>query len=664
MHGQCRIVAAALMAGLCWPPTGTPTGTSTSAFGQTTLFSFTKKADSETQVPNQTSGTTFLDFGLPSIHENTVAFRSAINSAEDRVDKVLSNGTIVEVFTTDANGPFVNEPRRTLGDVTIYKGNVGLSGTSNDQGHTQFRTAGNALQSHEGDLGGRANFYGNTIAFPINSAADNPPRRVVVEGGVSSFLGTVVQVGDSVPQTPFTDFQSFGDYVDHNLRPSPFNPNLPNHGSVVFLGLWSGGNLLNSEGGIYRWQQTGPQTGSIIRIADPNVEVPGPQPGFFHTPTSAVPTRGFQTTHHDNVPSSFLFSAQDFDPSTMARPSLHGTTVAFSFDDTANNTNGRAGVYTHSNSGVVQIVADRNTPHPTLGGTFDGFEGVSTVGSTTAFIGSRGGVNGLYLEHCNDILEVTREGISFDETKVVSNIELGHRGLAVSKPAKFNSSLEVAFRAEFTDGSEGIYTAKINQHCAPPLGLIGNALKPFDPTDPDTGPIGGQNFFSVPIYDDAARLETSLLASASNGAPVVFGGDFAAQLFGVQGEGANDDLIDYAVTATGVVSEQVAIRYNQPVLVEALHLRQFDLTDSAMIQIGEQSIRVTGGEAPDGYIDLSGLSLRPGSAITIGWDPLNRLGDGFSYNGMLFKAIPEPAAIVLMAAAASCTVGRRRRILY
>lgn len=626
--------------------------------GQSNLFQFTKKADTATLVPNS-GELTYEDFGLPSVQNGTVAFRSAVSNTEHRVDKVLSNGNIVEVIALDGT-PTNSLPSFVLGDAVVFGSNVGFGATENNSGANQFRTSGNLLVGHGGGSGGVANFYGNTVAYPSDSI--NQQASIEIEGGSSAFLGTAVQEGDSVPQAGGINFDRFGIYVDHNISPLPFIQNR----TVAFLGFWDFGNLV--QGGIYRWQQTGPQTGNIIRIADENVAIPGSQPGDFVTP--ALGATGFETTRHDNVFTTFHAPLPDPDPVTTARPSVYGSTVAFSYDDT-NFNNGRAGVYSQNNNGVLQIVADRNTSHPTLPGNFLSFEGVSTVGSSTAFIargqvstvsGSGPSFNGLYLKHCNKILEIVREGQIFDG-KEIMNVELGHRGLAVSGPKKFTSGLEVAFRVEFTDFSEGIYTAEYNKHCALPDVLIGDLLKPFDPTDPDDGPIGNVSLFSAPIYDDdVSVLETTLQASSTDGSTVVFGGDFSASLFGVEGPGSDDNLVDFALDPFGgVVGEQIAIQYNQPVLVDRVQLAEFDLSDSVLIQIGGQTIRVTGADAPEGNIELPGLLLPTGAAVSVAWDPLNAVGDGFSYNGMVFTAVPEPTTCILTLLGLTLVLGRRCR---
>jgi hypothetical protein len=469
------------------------------------------------------------------------------------------------------------------------------------------------------------------------------PRRSITTGSGPNNIHIAVTSGGSSTSTILVDhntlvpggggqfFAQYDAYLDHNLNSSNSN------GSVAFMGIWSGGPASH---GIYRWDQS---TNSIVVIADKNVPIPG-QAGNFDTTNHPLPFITPISGFNGGVGNFFSFPQSFYSDSMLnvsSRPSLYGKAVSLNYDDGP-----RAGVY-QKVTGPLAKIADINTPHPTLPGNFKNFFETSTVGGSLAFTATdaSGFERGLFLAHCGKILQVAAAGDIIDG-KVVTSVDLGHRGLSVKNGTKFQSALELAFWVSFGDNTQAIYTASISQICMSVDVLIGAGTGTgFS----QQGTVFGSPSFTSPVFDDlTSRLQVAMSASAGGILPATFGGSSAADVLGVDSlPGNNPAMIDFVSQGGSLVPEAIDLSFNQPMLIDGLHLHDFDANDSAILRIGGQILAVNGATYPDGIIPLPGLALAQGQGMGISWDPANTLGDGFSFGGLLATPVPEPASLLL-----------------
>lgn len=621
---------------LCWFLAATLATTAPCDVDAACTFNFDLIADTSTFVPNQSPAETYTDLGIPALHRGRTVFRSNFPSGVaatvqgnfDRIDTGLPGAILTEVMRAQpATGGLNGQLAGVTYDPTIYNGKVGWSGATQGGGGV-FRTSGGAVIYEAGrgpgfsktvqGLIGSATIVGNNLAFPLNGGGGSQVRTA---GAAPS--STLVDSTFAVPGAPGADFAVFTDYVDYNVS------------RLAFGGGWFPNNDFNKplEIGIYRWDWS---TGSATAVADKNVSIPA-QPGNFDVGF------GFYTTHTSSPTGSSGSS------SSPVRPSLAGSTVAFSYDDGS-----RTGVYRHLN-GSLKRVADVHTKHPTLPGNFAGFDGVSTLGGATAFIGhDAAGVEGLYLAMCNRIVEVVREGSTYFGSPV-AEVELGHRGLAVGNPFSLKTSTQLAFRLEFQNGSSAVYWASTDCVCADMGTVVSN-----------TGVTGalGNGSFGGKVFAEDSDLTMHVATSTASGTAAVFQADLDAEFYGIDAEPGNEPtLIDYTLDGGSVVPELMEISFNQDVKLTALHLEELGLSDSALLALPGDARTVDVGNATNGMIDLGDVLLREGDTLGIGWDPGNRIGDGFSFNGLTIVPVPEPTTFALtgLAAAIASLLGVRRR---
>ena len=587
-------------------------------------FQYDLIANTRTQVPNQPLGETYSDFGIPALHRGRAVFRSNhplntnANNTQgnfDRIDTGLPGTILSEVMQAMPFVAFNGDLAGVTYDPSIYNGNVGWGGATQGGGGV-FRTAGSQVIYVAGNgpgfptssLGGfeAASIFNNNVTFPASSAGVDG-----IQLAGAGPAGLLVDESNLVPGTTGTNFATFLPHTDYNFS------------RMAFAGAWFPNNdFLNNplETGIYRWNRLG---GVVTRIADKNVSIPAQAGnfdqafGFFTTSTSS-PTGGAGPA------------------GVEVRPSLSGSEVAFAYDDGA-----RAGVYRHVN-GSLKRLADRLTKHPTLPGNFRGFRGVSTIGGSTAFVGTdANGTQGLYLAMCNQIMEVVREGPSGLFGGTIVDVELGHRGLAVGNPFSLRTTTELAFRLEFADGTSGIYWATTNHTCANTGTMIGNS---------GVSNSVGSGGFSAKVLADDSDLTAEITTSVVGDGVAVFGADLEQERYGVDANPGNDPtLIDFTLDGTSVIPERLDISFNQDVELFALHLEDVDPNDSVILLLPNSTLTIDVGNVIDGVIDLGGVTLAQGSQLGIQWDPNNSLGDGVSFNGVELVAVPEPTSCLLMA---------------
>jgi hypothetical protein len=133
-------------------------------------------------------------------------------------------------------------------------------------------------------------------------------------------------------------------------------------------------------------------------------------------------------------------------------PCMRGEDVAFRGEGS-----GQEGIYTIID-GALARVADRNTSIPEGSGRFTGFGVVSFDGTNVAFVGEGpSGQKGIYTDLGGSLVKVI-DVYDRLENKRVSNFYIGRQAL---------SGGAIAFKADFTDGTSGLFAAGLHLPPAP-----------------------------------------------------------------------------------------------------------------------------------------------------------------------------------------------------
>lgn len=608
-------------------------------------FSFQRIVNSFTTTPPSEPPTAVYDYvGIPAMSGGSVVFGAktlgpAIGGAGlyDRVEVGTTGGALTNYAKRVVN-PGPNPPSGTIAfffeDPAISGNQIAARPSAYDgvsyKAQIFTYVAPNAPTNLGGLAWGAPSLYSGSVSYAANKVGVN----------VTQLQNTFVSSADTVPGGGGATFQTFtpyaipfDSYVDYNVN------------YAVFTARWTdAGNV--SRVGVYRWEKS---TDTIVAVADKNVSIPGFPADKFDD------NFAFLTTQYDNVSTTGAVQT--------ARPSLAGTTVLFSYNETT-SAPARAGVYRYVNGSLAKV-ADVTTPNPSaLGYNFRHFEGVSTLGSAHAFVAnsivnnnsavpsgaqaaSIGTGYGIYLDSCGMIKEITREGKILDG-RVISNLEIGHRALTTVK-FKYN----LAFRAEFTDGTEGIYVASTSSLCYDPVpvladfpNLFGTSLVHLPPA-PDIG---------VPVEATwQMRVQQGVAET-----PGTVGVDFEAGLVGVNGlPGNNPNLIDFTLESGAIAPEELVLSFNEDMLLEGLRLDQFDEGDSLRLTIGGATQLITHADLHDGMLPLADWFLAKGETIGIAWDGANAAGNGFSFNGLGYRVVPEPGTSLLLACGLISLLWRR-----
>lgn len=597
-------------------------------------FQYKKIVDTTTQVPTESLGIKYKRFGRPAINQSNVAYRAAFQNPgttwQQEIERVTPTGTIILVQKANPAGPTTG----MLTDPTIYGTSVAYGGlVTSNQGTGALYTLGNGVVT-DGLINEEApTIYDGKVVYPRREIPPgNVPNNIhiAVTSGGSSSATVLVDQNTLVPGGNGQKFAQFDAYLDQSLNSSN------NNGAVAFMGIWASGPASH---GIYRWDQ---QTNSVTAIADKNVPIPG-QSGTFSTINSALPFITPISQFNNVVGNSFSFPQSFYSTGMLdvsSRPSLYGKTVSFNYDDGP-----RAGVYQRT-TGPLSVVADINTPHPTLPGNFKDFFASSTVGGSTAFMASdsTGVERGIFLAQCGQILQVAAVGFVLDG-KLVNGVDLGSRGLSVKQGNLFTSGLELAFNASFSDGTSGIYVASISNFCI----SIGTVLSAGIATgQAQAGTVFGSPSFTSPVFDDLTSTLRVQMHATAGPAAAVFGGSNDADVLGIDSLPGNDPAhIDFVTQGGAVIPEGIDMSFNEPLKIQMLHLEDFDASDSAILQIGAQTFHIDGATYPDGMIPVNDLLMAPGQTLSIGWDPVNTHGNGFSLGGLMVASVPEPASVLL-----------------
>lgn len=204
------------------------------------------------------------------------------------------------------------------------------------------------------------------------------------------------------------------------IDPFAFTAGFPNPScsgdSVIFKGLGSG-----IQQGIYALI-----SGSLEVVADTHTAIPDGTGNFVSYPGSPI------------FPGSPIYPGQ---------PVISGNDAVF----LGMGTGGQEGVYSRMN-GMLEVIADLNTPVPGQAENFTGFPGDASIsGSDVAFVGmGAGGLEGVY-SLMNNMLEVVA-----DTTTAIP----GGSGLftfAAGLPIPMASGDNVVFKGSGTGGQQGIY---------------------------------------------------------------------------------------------------------------------------------------------------------------------------------------------------------------
>jgi hypothetical protein len=609
-------------------------------------FTFQRIVNSFTTTPPSEPPTATYDYvGIPAMSGGSVVFGAktlgpAIGGSGlyDRIEV----GTTAGALTNYAKRVVNPGPNPAIGTIAFFFEDPAISGNqiaarpsaydgTNYRGQIFTYVAPNA-PTNLGIAWGAPSLYAGSAAYPANRVGLN----------VTQLQNTFVSSADAVPGGGGATFQTFtpnsapfDSYIDYNINYAAFTARWIDAGNV-------------SRVGVYRWEKS---TDTIVAVADKNISIPGFPADKFDD------NFAFLTTQFDNVSTTGAVQT--------ARPSLAGTTVAFSYNETL-STPARAGVYRYA-AGSLAKIADVTTPNPSSPGfNFRHFEGVSTLGSAHAFVAnsvvnnnavlppgaqaaSIGAGYGIYLDSCGMIKEITRQGNTLDG-RVISNLEIGNRALTTVK-FKYN----LAFRAEFTDGTEGVYVASTSSLCYDPIPVLA-----------DFGNLFGTSLVHLPTSPDiGVPVESTWQTRVQQGSAVVpatVGVDFEASLVGINGlPGNNPNLIDFTLDSGIVAPEELVLSFSEDTLLDALRLNQFDEADSLRLTIGGATRLVAYSDLHDGMLPLGDMQLAKGETISIAWDGANSAGNGFSFNGLGYQVVPEPSASLLLSWSV-LTLLRRRRL--
>jgi hypothetical protein len=608
-------------------------------------FTFQRIVNSFTTTPPSEPPTATYDYvGIPAMSGGSVVFGAKTlgpviggSGLYDRIEVGTTGGALTN-YAKRVVSPGPNPP---VGTIAFFFEDPAISGNQiatrpSAYDGTSYKApiftyvAPNAPTTL-GVAWGAPSLYSGSVAHAANKVGIN----------VTQLQNTFVDASDAVPGGGGSLFQSFtpyggtfDSYIDYNIN------------YAVFTAKWTdAGNV--SRIGVYRWEKS---TDTIVAVADKNVSIPGFPADKFDD------NFAFLTTHFDNVSTTGAVQT--------ARPSLAGSTVLFSYNEPF-STPARAGVYRYVNGSLAKV-ADVTTPNPSSPGfNFRHFEGVSTLGGAHAFVAnsvvnnnaalpnsapavSVGGGYGIYFDSCGMIKEITRQGNILDG-RVISNLEIGNRALTTVK-FKYN----LAFRAEFTDGTEGIYVASTSSLCFAPVPVLA-----------DFGHLFSASLVHLPAAPDiGVPVETTWQTRVQQGpaeTPATVGVDFENSLVGVNGlPGNNPNLIDFTLDGGIVAPEEMVLSFNEDMLLEGLRLDQFDDADSLRLTIGGATRLVAYADLHDGMLPLDDVLLVKGETINIAWDSANAAGNGVSFNGLGYRVVPEPASSLMLIAGMLAWPWRRR----
>jgi hypothetical protein len=421
-------IAFGLTLGIAGEALAAPSGVRITKIAETEL------ASNEIRCPIGPPYLCFISFnGPPAISSDEVAFYSRSSRFAD-VRETLGiftslDGSISLIAATQRSLDYINE----FDEPSLSDGTVAFKYQSSFYNH-QSRHISSYRYLQVGSNGGLKTFYSSSlceqslppeslppdypnscennvigdpsvsegvVAFNLNSSGVGSAGIYIYNNNVAGSLPVAVVTPDYPIPAGTGHFSNFGD------------PSLSGN-LVAFVGTGS-----NSEKGIYTKDINTPgQPLSVAVAVDINTPIPGGT-GYF----------------------------ADF-----GRPSLYGNKVAFR----GSNSNGQQGIYTGGIGELLSVVADASTPIPGGTGHFSNFGDAALSGNLVAFSGSDSNNRvGVYVDRenvkQNPMLKVIGTSDMLDG-KSITELSFGHEGLSGNK---------LAFVANFSDASSGIYKAEI-----------------------------------------------------------------------------------------------------------------------------------------------------------------------------------------------------------
>ncbi|MDA2921158.1 hypothetical protein MYX76_16985 [Desulfobacterota bacterium AH_259_B03_O07] len=321
-----------------------------------------------------------------------------------------------------------------------------------DGGNVAFRGFGTSdQQGIYTDIGGLSVVADKSTMIPGGTGTFTGFSEPSLDGGNVAFKG----FGTSDQQGFYTDIGGLGVVANQSTMipggTGTFTgfgllPSLDGH-NVAFVGFGTSNQI-----GIYT------DIGGLGVVANQSTMIPGGTGTFmdFFLPSLDGGNVAFQGSGGNSIYKDIGGLSVVADSSTMI-PGGTGTflgfgTVSLDGGNVAFDGSGsfQQGIYT--DIGGLGVVADKSTMVPGGTGPFTGFAGSSLDGGNVAFVGSGASPSqGVYINIGGSLIKVIDIGDSLDG-KALSSFLIGRECL---------SGTSIAFRAIFTDFSEGIFVAEI-----------------------------------------------------------------------------------------------------------------------------------------------------------------------------------------------------------
>ena len=387
-------------------------------------FSFTKVVDTDTAVPG--FNTNFKSFSDPSLDNGSIAFIGGRYSSATSISKFYYAGIYTNIdgslnVVADTNTPIPRGYGKNFlffYDFSLNNGSVAIAATREVYDYMSgiyTNVSGSLNVVADGSIpipGGRRGFIQsdqpslNNGSVAFNGQGDSPPfPQLGIYKNNGDVLSLIADVNTPIPSGT------------GNLCSQPSL----NNESVAFKCSGNG----NSQVGIYT------NNGGVLSVvADTNTVIPG------------------GTGNFDN----------------FNNPSLSNGSVAFvGYKDS------QQGIYMN-NTGVISVIADTSTPIPGGTGNFTSFFNCSrsflnnrcgTLSLNNGNIAFQGNgtadFQGIYTTLGGVLTKVIDTNDSLDDL-AISSLSFGREGL---------SGNQIAFDAIFSDGSQAIYIATLNQTSIP-----------------------------------------------------------------------------------------------------------------------------------------------------------------------------------------------------
>ncbi len=366
---------------------------------------FTKVADTATAVPNGTGN--FAAFG------NALAVDASGNVSFNENNGVTNNGIYLSTSGSLARVADLNTtiPNGT-GNFTGFAG----FGNGLDGGRLAFRGTGASSQS-------------GIYAYAGGSLTRIADTATAIPGGTGNFTAFTTGYVDGTNYA----FIGSGSASQQGLYVSD--------GTTVTR-IADKTSTVPGIGGTYAWSsQLGYDGGNLAFWA--NI-TGGTNPGGIvggYTPGGGLVTLASTATAVPGAGTNFTSFTSPVD--------LDGTTIAFRGQYT-----GGAGIFTTDlGGGAINLIADFATAVPGGSGSFTSLQNPNISGSTVAFIGGfTGGDSGIYFYDGAALQKIIDTNDLLDG-KAITSFGLSENSLAGGY---------LAFRANFSDASVGLYTTQVS----------------------------------------------------------------------------------------------------------------------------------------------------------------------------------------------------------